>query len=76
MTTRKIHTSEFKRDAMQLARTSGDASSTARNLGVSVSLLRKWMSTEQHNGQAVFPGHGQQMLSTDQQETLQAPRRG
>ena len=68
MTTRKVHTAEFKRDAVQLARTGGNVSSTARNLGVSVSLLRKWMSAEQDNGQAAFPGHGQQLLSADQQE--------
>lgn len=68
MTTRRSHTAEFKRDAVQLARTGGNVSSTARNLGVSVSLLRKWMSAEQQDGQAAFPGHGQQLLSADQQE--------
>jgi len=68
MTTRKIHTTEFKRDAVQLARTSRNISSTARDLGINVSLLRKWMTAEQNNGQAAFPGQGQQVLSTDQQE--------
>ena len=68
MTTRRSHTAAFKRDAMQLARTSGNISSTARDLGINVSLVRKWMMAEQENGQAAFPGHGQQVLSTDQQE--------
>ena len=68
MTTRKIHTTEFKRDAVQLARTSRNISSTARDLGINVSLLRKWMTAEQNNGQAAFPGQGQQVLSADQQE--------
>jgi len=68
MTTRRIHTTEFKRDAVHLARTSGNASDTARNLGIQVSLLRKWMKAEQENGQTAFPGHGQQVLSADQQE--------
>ena len=52
---------------MQLARTSRNIFSTA-NLGINVSLLRKWMTAEQNNGQAAFPGQGQQVLSADQQE--------
>jgi transposase len=68
MTTRTVHTTEFKRDAVQLARTSGNISGTARDLGINVSLLRKWMTAEQEHGLAAFPGHGQQVLSVDQQE--------
>jgi len=68
MTIRRIHTTEFKRDAVQLARTSGNASDTARNLGIQVSILRKWMTAEQEDGQTAFSGHGQQVLSADQQE--------
>lgn len=33
MTHRRIHSAEFKRDAVQLARTSGNLSHTARELG-------------------------------------------
>jgi transposase len=68
MTTRTVHTTEFKRDAVQLARTSGNISGTARDLGINVSLLRKWMTADQEHGQAAFPGRGQQVLSADQQE--------
>ncbi|TSA78446.1 IS3 family transposase [Deinococcus detaillensis] len=68
MTNRRIHTADFKRDAVQLARTNGNVSSTARDLSVSVSLIRKWMSAEQESGHAAFPGHGQQLLTADQQE--------
>lgn len=68
MTTRKVHTTEFKRDAVQLARTSSTISGTARDLGIHVSLLRKWTTAEQKDGQAAFPGQGQQVLSADQQE--------
>lgn len=32
MMNRRIHTAEFKRDAVQLARTSGNLSGTARDL--------------------------------------------
>ncbi len=68
MTTRRTHTADFKRDAVQLARTNGNVSSTARDLSVSVSLLRKWMRAEQESGHTAFPGHGQQLLTADQQE--------
>ena len=68
MTTRRIHSAEFKRDAVQLARTSGNLSGTARDLGISVSLLRKWRNAQQTNGEAAFPGRGRQILSPEQQE--------
>ncbi|WP_425556256.1 transposase [Deinococcus rubellus] len=46
MTNRRTHSADFKPDAVQLARTNGNVSSTARDLSVSVSLLRKWMGAE------------------------------
>lgn len=68
MTTRRIHSAEFKRDAVQLARTSGNLSGTARDLGISVSLLRKWRNAQQTNGEIAFPGQGRQALSPEQHE--------
>lgn len=68
MTNRRIHTAEFKRDAVQLARISGNLSGTARDLGINVSLLRKWMNTEQEKGESAFPGQGKQVLTPEQQE--------
>ena len=68
MTDRRIHTAEFKRDAVRLARTSGNLAGTARDLGLNASLLRKWMYAEQEKGEAAFPGHGQQVLTPEQQE--------
>ena len=68
MTNRRTHSAEFKRDAIQLARTSGNLSGTARDLGINVSLLRKWMNAEQEKGESAFPGHGQQVLTPEQQE--------
>ena len=68
MTTRRIHSAEFKRDAVQLAQTSGNLSGTARDLGISVSLLRKWRNAQQTNGEIAFPGQGRQALSPEQQE--------
>lgn len=58
MTNRRIHSAEFKRDAIQLARTSGNLSGTARDLGIHISLLRKWTNAEQEKGERAFPGQG------------------
>jgi len=66
MANRRIHSAEFKRDAAQLARTNGNLSRTARDLDINVSLLRKWLSTEQ--GEGAFPGQGKQNLTPEQQE--------
>ncbi len=58
MTHRRIHSAEFKRDAVQLARTGGNLSHTARELGENASLLRKWLTTEQEQGECCFPWPG------------------
>lgn len=68
MTHRRIHSAEFKRDAVQLARTSGNLSHTARELGEGASLLRRWLTTEREQGKAAFPGQGKQNLTPEQQE--------
>lgn len=68
MISRRIRTAEFKRDAVQLARTSGNLSGTARDLGINASLLRKWMNAERENGESAFPGQGKQVLTPEQQE--------
>ncbi|MBB5234683.1 transposase [Deinococcus budaensis] len=53
---------------MQLARTGGKLSGTARDLGINVSLLRKWMNAEQEKGEAACPGQGKPVLTPEQQE--------
>ena len=68
MTNRRIHTAEFKRDAVQLARTSGNLAGTARDLGINASLLRNWMNAEQQRGEPAFPGQGKQGLPPEQPE--------
>ena len=70
MTNRRMYSAEFKRDAVQLARTSGNLSSTARDLGIHASLLRKWMNVERDQGEHAFPGQGKQVLTPEQQEIL------
>ena len=56
MTICRIHSAEFKRDAVQLARSSGNLSATARDPGISVSLFRKWRNAQQINGDAALSG--------------------
>ena len=73
MTTRRIHTAEFKRDAVQPTRSSGNLSGTARDLGINTPLLRKWMNAEQQ-GESAFPSQGKQMLTLEQQE-IRRPRK-
>ncbi|GMA16849.1 transposase [Deinococcus metallilatus] len=68
MTNRRTPSAEFKRDAVQLARTSGNVRGTARDLGIDVSLLRKWMNAEWEKGESAFPGQGKQVLTPEQQE--------
>lgn len=68
MTHCRIHTAEFKRDAVQLTRTSGNLSATARDLGINVTLLRKWMNAEEARGELAFLGQGKQVLTPEQQE--------
>ncbi len=68
MTKRKVYAVEFKQDAVQLARSSGNISQTARDLDVGVSLLRKWITADRQAGEQAFPGHGKQHLTSEQQE--------
>ena len=68
MTNRRTHSAELKRDAVQLARTGGNVTGSARALGIDVSLLRKWINAEQEKGKGAFPGQGKQVLTAKQQE--------
>lgn len=68
MTNRRTHSAEFGRDAVQLARTSGNVTGTARDLGLNVSLLRKRGNAQPEKGESAFPGQGKQVLTPGQQE--------
>lgn len=39
-----------------------------RDLGISDSVLRKWIKAAQQQGQRAFPGHGRQLLTPEQEE--------
>jgi transposase len=58
MAKRKEYSKEFKEEAVRLAQESGNTSATARNLGLHLSVLRRWQKEVQQEGEKVFPGKG------------------
>jgi transposase len=40
---------------------SNNIAGTARDLGIRLSGLRKWMKADQHNGEQAFPGQGRHL---------------
>ena len=68
MTNRRTYTAEFKRDAVRLAQSTENITSTARDLGIGLSALRKWIKAALDAGEQAFPGQGRPALTTEQQE--------
>ena len=58
MTTRRDYTTEFKREAVRLAEERGNRSAVARELGLHLSVLRRWTKEFQEHGDQAFPGKG------------------
>lgn len=58
MANRRHYTAEFKREAVRLAEERGNRSAVARELGVHLSLLRRWTKECEDNGERAFPGKG------------------
>ena len=64
------YTQEFKKEAVEYSLNSGKtAEEVARDLGISVSNLRRWRSQYKKRGELAFPGHGKENL-TPQEEKL------
>ena len=57
-TTRKTYTEEFKREAVALVEQSVNWSQVALDLGIHVSLLKKWRKKITNNLDRPFPGRG------------------
>ncbi|THF67921.1 transposase [Deinococcus sp. Arct2-2] len=69
MTERKIYTAEFKREAVRLAQQPDlGITRTARDLGISLSALNRWIKADQQEGEQAFPGRGRQHLTPEQEE--------
>lgn len=58
MAKRKEYSKEFKEEAVRLAQESGNTSETARNLGLHLSILRRWQKEVKQEGEKAFPGKG------------------
>jgi transposase len=56
---RKTYTAEFKHEAVRLVTEQHyGMAETARNLGITVNMLRRWKQVYTANTQTAFPGHG------------------
>ena len=63
----KTYTKEFKREAVQLVKSSGKPmSQIARELGVSDSALYQWCKHLAEQGEQAFPGSGHQMAQEEE----------
>ncbi len=58
MASKKTYTKEFKEEAVRLARQNGNVTETARNLGLQLSVLRRWKKELEDHGEKAFPGKG------------------
>ena len=58
MSTRKTYSREFKEEAVRLAKQNGNQSQTARDLGLQLSVLRRWKKELDQGGDQAFPGVG------------------
>jgi transposase len=71
--TRRIYTSEFKLEAIQLSETSGKSDAQIeRDLGISTGCLYRWKKKFAQDGEHAFPGRGR--LTPDQEQLRQLER--
>lgn len=69
----KTYTAEFKREAVQLAQTSGKSIvQVARELGISATSIHQWRKELAEHASQAFPGSGHQ---TAQEEELRRLKR-
>jgi transposase len=63
----KTYTAEFKREAVQLAQTSGKPiTQIARELGISDTSIHQWRKELAEHGTEAFPGNGHQMAQEEE----------
>jgi len=67
----KTYTAEFKREAVQLAQSSGKPiTQVARELGVSDTSIHQWRKELVENGLEAFPGSGHQTALEEENRQL------
>lgn len=72
---RKTYSTEFKQQAVGLARQPGNTiQGIATDLGIGRSTLQKWLSAADHHGPLAFPGHGKARLTPEQEEIKRLKR--
>ena len=72
MSIRRKFTKEFKHEACGLVVDQGQsASQTARNLGISDSVLHRWLGQYRENGKVSFPGSGKLLPQDEEIRRLQ-----
>ena len=70
---KRVFSREFKLEAVRLVRERGVAKSqAARELGIHVNVLRKWIRDYEADPKQAFPGHGQ--MKPEQAEIAQLKR--
>lgn len=70
---KRVHSPEFKREAVRLARQPGvSKSQVARDLGIHVNVLRHWMGQFEGGKWEAAPGKA---LKTEQQQEIERLRR-
>ncbi|MEG0499983.1 MAG: transposase, partial [Rikenellaceae bacterium] len=62
---RKRYDKSFKERAVELSKSRGNISRTAKELGISDSQLGKWRRDYDRYGNSSFPGHGVERLTDD-----------
>ena len=68
---RRTHTSQFKREAVELIDREGvSVAEAARRLGVEQTLLRTWKVKFQEQGDQAFPGAGQRTAVEEENRQL------
>lgn len=69
---RRTYSGEFKREAVELAQTSGKPlSELERELGLSSGLLKQWLRRAKVDGEQAFPGHGRLKADDEAYRKLQ-----
>jgi len=69
----RVFTQEFKREAVQLAETSGKSmTQIARDLGISDSALHAWRKQFGEHGNQAFPGKGHQTELEEENRQLKS----
>jgi transposase len=58
MATKKNYSQEFKKEAVELAQKNGNQTQTAQDLGIHLSVLRRWKKELEIDGHQAFPGKG------------------